>query len=444
MHAVEQLESPLGLPCAKLTSNCSFCRCQICPGDAIFPVDQPLEGRRPGLAWLHYACASKLGGGTPPPVPECKHLARSGKCQYGDSCFFVHRPGVAAAAAERVRARRANPNAKIANRGEGRRNRVNNSSRASVLRRWLLDTFGIDALRQGSGVLDIAGGKGELAWELLNLNSVPSVVLEPRPLDFASCASKFKYGFYWRNPIFSRYLHTAWDPQQATRAPMHLRLLLEPPVVAWASGCQEPPASSEEGFLEWSQRAHQLQWTRKGLHEVEDHEESCPAGQQEQQGLSQQHLPNDGCMDLLDQQGADPGKVDDDVGVHALGDGEQVSSESEALALLRGCSVVAALHPDQAAEHAVALALALQIPFAVVPCCVYSAQFPRRRLPTGGQVRTYEDLLDYLQSMDPRIRREYLDFEGKNTVIFMTAADVASERPDPASLLCHQCKGVSE
>mmetsp|Transcript_79470 Transcript_79470/g.177723 ORF Transcript_79470/g.177723 Transcript_79470/m.177723 type:complete len:83 (+) Transcript_79470:105-353(+) len=70
------------------------------------------------------------------------------------------------------------------------------------------------------------------------------------------------------------------------------------------------------------------------------------------------------------------------------------------------------------------MALALRRPFAVVPCCVYAAQFPRRRLPGGGQVRTYEDLLDYLQSMDPRIRRQTLDIEGKNNVLFMTAEDV--------------------
>ncbi len=30
---------------------------------------------------------------------------------------------------------------------------------------------------------DVAGGKGELAFELLNLNGLPATVLEPRPLD---------------------------------------------------------------------------------------------------------------------------------------------------------------------------------------------------------------------------------------------------------------------
>merc|ERR1712048_351056 len=99
----------------------------------------------------------------------------------------------------------------------------------------------------------------------------------------------------------------------------------------------------------------------------------------------------------------------------------QVASATEALSLLRMCSTIVALHPDQAAEHAISLAMALGKPFAVVPCCVYAAEFPRRKLARSGEwVRTYEQLLEYLQALDHRIRRQDLDFEGKCTVLFMT------------------------
>jgi hypothetical protein len=37
--------------------------------------------------------------------------------------------------------------------------------------------------RGGAGLLDVAGGKGELSFELRNLNGIPATVLEPRPLD---------------------------------------------------------------------------------------------------------------------------------------------------------------------------------------------------------------------------------------------------------------------
>jgi ubiquinone/menaquinone biosynthesis C-methylase UbiE len=40
-------------------------------------------------------------------------------------------------------------------------------------------------LASGSGVLDIAGGKGELAFEFVNLNNIPATVVEPRLLKLA-------------------------------------------------------------------------------------------------------------------------------------------------------------------------------------------------------------------------------------------------------------------
>ena len=48
--------------------------------------------------------------------------------------------------------------------------------------RWLLDTFGRALLAAGAGVLDVAGGKGALAFELANLNGLRATVLDPRPL----------------------------------------------------------------------------------------------------------------------------------------------------------------------------------------------------------------------------------------------------------------------
>ena len=50
------------------------------------------------------------------------------------------------------------------------------------LSRFLMDTFGQEQLKKGSGVLDIAGGKGELSFELLNLNGIQATVVEPRAL----------------------------------------------------------------------------------------------------------------------------------------------------------------------------------------------------------------------------------------------------------------------
>lgn len=65
-----------------------------------------------------------------------------------------------------------------------------NSIRASIgmashgtrpLCRFLIDAFGREALGRGSGVLDIGGGRGELSFELLNLNNIRATIVDPRP-----------------------------------------------------------------------------------------------------------------------------------------------------------------------------------------------------------------------------------------------------------------------
>jgi hypothetical protein len=50
----------------------------------------------------------------------------------------------------------------------------------SVFCRFLLQTFGREVLASGSGVLDVAGGRGDLAFELLNLNGIRATVVDPR------------------------------------------------------------------------------------------------------------------------------------------------------------------------------------------------------------------------------------------------------------------------
>ena len=59
--------------------------------------------------------------------------------------------------------------------------------------RFLLDTYGRELLSSGSGVLDIAGGKGELAFELVNLNNIRATVVNRAPSNLPSrnCGSRW-------------------------------------------------------------------------------------------------------------------------------------------------------------------------------------------------------------------------------------------------------------
>ena len=52
--------------------------------------------------------------------------------------------------------------------------------------------------------------------------------------------------------------------------------------------------------------------------------------------------------------------------------------------LIASCAALVGLHPDEATEHIVDIALARGKPFAVVPCCVMPHLFPPRNLTSSG------------------------------------------------------------
>ncbi len=51
---------------------------------------------------------------------------------------------------------------------------------------------------------------------------------------------------------------------------------------------------------------------------------------------------------------------------------------------------------------------------------MYGAEFPRRRLPSGDPVKTYDDLIAYIVAKDPAaVRVQELPFEGRNKVVYV-------------------------
>ena len=53
------------------------------------------------------------------------------------------------------------------------------------------------------------------------------------------------------------------------------------------------------------------------------------------------------------------------------------------------------------------VALRHRLPFAIVPCCVFAREMPKR-LASGEAVTTYEQLLRYLQQKAPGVQSAYL------------------------------------
>ncbi|GMI30784.1 hypothetical protein TeGR_g5755 [Tetraparma gracilis] len=78
----------------------------------------------------------------------------------------------------------------------------------------------------------------------------------------------------------------------------------------------------------------------------------------------------------------------------------------EALAEARA---LVGMHPDEATEAIADCALGRGLPFAVVPCCVFPGMFPDRKTPEGGEVRSLEQFREYLKAKDPGCRVETLE-----------------------------------
>jgi len=140
--------------------------------------------------------------------------------------------------------------------GRFRRTRERGTSHAKAFRQWLVRTVGLVRLCHGCGVLDVAGGKGQLSFELLNLKAVPTTVVDPRPLNVAKYSTSFRMGHYGRQP-----------PGAAPRAPRHIQRFWEPAL--WVPGTDAACPVQRQLQDAWH-RAHGAELQRAGGREGND------------------------------------------------------------------------------------------------------------------------------------------------------------------------------
>ena len=105
------------------------------------------------------------------------------------------------------------------------------------------------------------------------------------------------------------------------------------------------------------------------------------------------------------------------------GDGKDLTDRADDVGeTIRNCSMICGLHPDQATEPIVKLALRLNVPFAILPCCVMPKLFPDRiQRRHGDPVRSYSAFCQYILDLAPKGTQfsvHHLDFIGRNKVIY--------------------------
>lgn len=276
--------------------------------------------------------------------------------------------------------------------------------RAGFFARFLIDTFGRAALTAGSGVVDVAGGRGMLSFEL-SAEAIPCCLVDERR--HAEPDRKMRKRMRKQQGKLSGQQGQQGEPRGEAVA---------------AHGGNE---AGDEAAEDVAQVAVCFEATPT---EAVAEAEVPAAVEAAETAEAAEAIAEDGSAGGAGSEAAPPF-----VHLRARFDADFQAAEHERLA---SASLLAGMHPDQATEPIVDAALRLKVPFAIVPCCVFAREFPRTGVD-GFPVTTYAQLLDYLQAKAPGIQRTHLPFIGRNVVLWRGTA--AAEDGAAPSGLCVEC-----
>ncbi|KAF9333004.1 hypothetical protein BG006_004099 [Podila minutissima] len=361
---------------------------------------------------------------------HCKFWLNSGKCNK-QKCDFWHETDQAKLKIERRRwvEERIQAKRQISHHScDPHQSTTKNQHRERSLyfAQWLIHTFTREFLESGSGVLDIAGGRGDLSWELQTRQGVRSTVIEPRP---------GKGMRKWQRKWLEKFVAENQSKGDKTNTEA---------VVTKGRDVSVPQKEEEDQARDGSVTKKQ----KMEVGEDKDKDDDDDDGREPDVGDDKDtslinFIPTVKTYTL---QTTEPARI------QAMMDDAFLQTHRE---LVASASVLIGLHPDQATEPIVRAALKAGKPFAIIPCCVFGRDNPHRRLPlvalegergrkngegeggvkegkgavqvmdvdqdqeTGTRaVTSYEDFVTWLMTLHPGIETTWLNFEGMNRVLF--------------------------
>lgn len=108
--------------------------------------------------------------------------------------------------------------------------RSGNGDKSTTFRKWLVETYSASFLNSGSGVLDIAGGNGELAFKLVNFGGVTTTIVDPRPYNLLRMLKHVTKDYVAR--LYQRYRRNGGSPCIPLPLPQHIRCWFTSPAVS--------------------------------------------------------------------------------------------------------------------------------------------------------------------------------------------------------------------
>ena len=310
-------------------------------------------------------------------------------------------------------------------------------NRVYVFREFLWETYGVEIitneLEKENLILDVAGGKGDLSWLLINADGAKSVVVDPRHL---SSTSHLIRSVRWLED----------HPEEATERAIPNRPAHQPLAKLIPQILERRRRRREEGILsdneDFIEPQHlQLKADNRLVDalrlslEEETAENECPKAWE----IFYE--------DIFEEMKTSKTAAGAASGPCFLPESDRIQNIKppiqdalEAWKIVKSVRLIAGFHPDQATEACVDLADLLQIPVCIVPCCVFPSEFPDRRLDVhsigedGNQltksvrVRDYDGFLEYLQQKQPNLRKATLAFHqsetSRNIVLYSLPEDI--------------------
>ena len=347
--------------------------------------------------------------------PLCKHWAKTKSCLYHakGKCRFDHPPDyVIPPISQRRR-----------HRSSGGWGQTRNDARVAILRSFLAEELAKNGIPDLSTyrVLDVAGGKGELAFQLLNLNNVSTChVIDPRPLSLKKFQKRLSKGFYHRSQGILQHdvVRSRTEPERPVD---QLRCFFSSELWEEETTNQDQYEKQKERFFKNCYKAKGWVWPPPAKY---NEHASCGKNYDD----DRDDLPTETEQELANL------SIEDDSRKSAAASSLGIDFES-ASSIVKTADLVVGMHPDQAVDAIVDLALYQNISFFVVPCCVFWREFRHRRVrvPVGDEetsgsdletatrmkpVTTYQELIDYLQAKSPDIKQKVLPFEGRNICLY--------------------------
>lgn len=430
---------------------CHVCNNAINMNEEIFPFVKKYDKKRLATfntkqnllifskqthSWCHVECVCNIlncNDKTKLLKPICPFYAKNKYCGYYDSCFYRHDESIFDKKNNILVTEHSNKN----NIHKKRKKR--NQNFATKFKNWLVENYGMSNLAQ-SNVLDIAGGKGDLSFELLHLVGVKSsTVIDPRIVNVNDVYQKLCAGKYVTNALYHKYINksilqkliilkqeknlkTSCESSKDFMDHMdkidinkiqHLKMFFNQKTIDWYDNMLLLSSPTDDNVNNDLNKFKVM--FDSFLKEIENKILVGETGKiyDYKKGVSKdQMVLNNNCKGLKSS------------ACHFLPNKQLIMgivNYVDAFHVMKKCDLIVGLHCDGAAESIIDFALKYSIKFAIIPCCTCSKDFPNRKI-NGNLVKSYNDLLLYLKSKDNRIMvDEIASFSkgSKNKVLYI-------------------------